>query len=135
MVDRGERPGAGAGLVVAALAGAGFRVIAFDLPWHGRSNPPREWWLMEDEYKLTTDFYCGMVMAFCAAVGAENPVIMGSSMGGNICIPLAHRYPDKIRALVALEANGKEVWRAPKISSAWGTPPPACGWPAACARK
>jgi pimeloyl-ACP methyl ester carboxylesterase len=81
-----------------------FRVIAFDLPWHGRSNPPQEWWLMEEEYKLTTDFYCGMVMAFCEAVGAENPVIMGSSMGGNICIPLAHRYPKDIRALVALEA-------------------------------
>jgi pimeloyl-ACP methyl ester carboxylesterase len=81
-----------------------FRVIAFDLPWHGRSNPPREWWLMEEEYKLTTDFYCGMIMAFCEAVGAENPIIMGSSMGGNICIPLAHRYPDRIRALVALEA-------------------------------
>jgi pimeloyl-ACP methyl ester carboxylesterase len=81
-----------------------FRVIAFDMPWHGRSNPPDKWWLMEDEYKLTTDFYCGMVMAFCKAVGAENPVIMGSSMGGNICIPLAHRYSKQIRALIALEA-------------------------------
>jgi pimeloyl-ACP methyl ester carboxylesterase len=81
-----------------------FRVIAFDLPWHGRSNPPDKWWLMEEEYRLDTDFYCGMIMAFCEAVGASNPVVMGSSMGGNICIPLAHRYPDKIRALIALEA-------------------------------
>ncbi|HMA71681.1 MAG TPA: alpha/beta fold hydrolase, partial [Xanthobacteraceae bacterium] len=22
-----------------------FRVIAFDFPWHGRSNPPADWWL------------------------------------------------------------------------------------------
>jgi len=22
-----------------------FRVVAFDLPWHGRSNPPADWWL------------------------------------------------------------------------------------------
>ncbi|MGZ0246721.1 MAG: alpha/beta fold hydrolase, partial [Alphaproteobacteria bacterium] len=29
------------------------RVIAFDMPYHGRSNPPENWWLTK--YQLTTD--------------------------------------------------------------------------------
>ena len=29
-----------------------YRVIAFDMPYHGRSNPPDEWWL--HKYKLKT---------------------------------------------------------------------------------
>src|SRR5262249_16537157 len=32
-----------------------FRVMAFDFPWHGRSNPPANWWLMR--YRLTTKTY------------------------------------------------------------------------------
>jgi pimeloyl-ACP methyl ester carboxylesterase len=32
-----------------------YRVIAFDLPWHGKSNPPEGYHLKE--YKLTTDLY------------------------------------------------------------------------------
>jgi pimeloyl-ACP methyl ester carboxylesterase len=31
-----------------------YRVIAFDLPWHGKSNPPVGW--QDMEYKLTADF-------------------------------------------------------------------------------
>jgi pimeloyl-ACP methyl ester carboxylesterase len=29
-----------------------FRVVAFDLPYHGRSTPPDGWWLKK--YRLTT---------------------------------------------------------------------------------
>ena len=32
-----------------------YRVIAFDMPWHGKSNPPAGF--REEEYKLTTDLY------------------------------------------------------------------------------
>src|SRR5262245_31037992 len=31
-----------------------FRIIAFDLPYHGRSTPPDGWWLKK--YRLTTAF-------------------------------------------------------------------------------
>lgn len=82
-----------------------FRVLALDLPWHGRSLPPAGWQIMEDEYKLTSRFYTDFVMAFCEAVDAQQPVIMGSSMGGNVCLPLAHQYGDRIRALIPLEAT------------------------------
>ena len=36
-----------------------FRVIAFDLPYHGRSTPPDGWWLRK--YRLTTASYLVMI--------------------------------------------------------------------------
>ena len=36
---------------------AKYHVVAFDLPWHGRSTPPQQWW--EDRYLLTADHYMG----------------------------------------------------------------------------
>ena len=43
-------------------------------------------------------------MAFCDALELDKPVIMGSSMGGNICLHLAKNYSDKVRSLIAIEA-------------------------------
>ena len=79
-----------------------FRVIAFDLPSHGKSIPAVGF--ETEEYKLTAKFYSEFVMAFCDALELENPVIMGCSMGGNICLHLALNFEDKVRALIAIEA-------------------------------
>jgi pimeloyl-ACP methyl ester carboxylesterase len=43
-------------------------------------------------------------MAFCEALELERPVIMGSSMGGNICLHLALNFEERVRALIAIEA-------------------------------
>jgi pimeloyl-ACP methyl ester carboxylesterase len=80
-----------------------FRVITFDLPRHGKSNPPKNFYREETEYRLTTKFYSEVTMAFCKALNLDKPVIMGSSIGGNICLTLALNFADEIRALVALE--------------------------------
>ena len=37
-----------------------FRVPAFDMPWHGKSNPPDGW--HREEYKLTTEGLNQMVL-------------------------------------------------------------------------
>jgi pimeloyl-ACP methyl ester carboxylesterase len=81
-----------------------FRVIAYDLPYHGKSDPPggKRWW--ETEYKLTREFFCAFVVAFSDALGLYRPVFMGSSMGGVLCLHLAKDFPDHFRALIALEA-------------------------------
>ena len=71
---------------------ANFRVIAFDMPWHGKSLPPSDFYLKEDEYKLTAKFYSDFIVAFCHALELKKPVIMGQSMGGNVCLSLALRY-------------------------------------------
>lgn len=79
-----------------------FRVIALDLPRHGKSIPPTGWW--KEEYKLTAQFYSEFLMAFCQELELDNPVIMGSSMGGNICLHLARNFSSDLRALIAIEA-------------------------------
>jgi len=80
-----------------------YRVLAFDLPWHGKSTPPLGW--HEEEYRLTTDAYAGAIMGFCRALDLERPVVMGCSMGGRIIIiPLAAEYGKELRAVIGLEA-------------------------------
>ncbi len=79
-----------------------FRVIALDLPRHGKSIPPKGWW--KEEYTLTAKFYSEFVMAFCTELELEKPVVMGSSMGGNICLHLALNFEKDVQALIAIEA-------------------------------
>ncbi|MBS0243209.1 MAG: alpha/beta hydrolase, partial [Proteobacteria bacterium] len=57
-----------------------YRVIAFDMPWHGKSLPPEGF--EREEYQLTTARYTGMVMPPCHAMQLERPVVMGCSIGG-----------------------------------------------------
>ena len=40
------------GLMNDARITANFRVIAFDMPWHGKSSPPAGW--QDTEYQLTS---------------------------------------------------------------------------------
>ena len=56
-----------------------FRIIAFDMPWHGKSNPPENW--DGSEYQLTTARYTQAIRAFCAALDLDRPVVMGCSIG------------------------------------------------------
>ncbi|HEY2207394.1 MAG TPA: alpha/beta fold hydrolase, partial [Pseudonocardia sp.] len=45
---------------------ARYRVVAFDLPWHGRSDPPDDW--QTRDYALTTDTYTATVLAVLDAL-------------------------------------------------------------------
>lgn len=83
----------------------GWRVVAFDLPYHGRSMPPARWW--EREYLLTTGVYAGLVEAFVAALGLHRPAVLGCSMGGALALELARRSPEAYRGVISLEAASK----------------------------
>ena len=86
-----------------------FRVIAFDLPWHGKSLPPTGY--QNEEYRLTTDSYVEAILAFCRGLGLERPVIMGCSMGGRVVLELALKHPKELRAVIGLEASDyQEPW-------------------------
>jgi pimeloyl-ACP methyl ester carboxylesterase len=80
-----------------------FRVIAFDLPYHGRSAPPEGWWLKR--YRLTTALYLEMVRAVWLALGLERPVVMGCSMGGAIVLKVAAELQDELTGIVGLESS------------------------------
>lgn len=88
---------------------AAHRVVAFDLPWHGRSLPPEGWW--EREYLLTTDRYAALVEDFCDALGLVEPVVLGCSMAGSLCIELARRSPDRWAGVIGLSGALKLAGR------------------------
>lgn len=79
-----------------------FRVIAFDLPWHGKSSPPAGF--EREAYRLTTDLYVDTVMAFCRALRLEQPVVMGCSIGGRAVLHLALRHGSYFRAAIGLQS-------------------------------
>jgi pimeloyl-ACP methyl ester carboxylesterase len=79
-----------------------FRVIAFDMPWHGKSLPPAGW--QDEEYTLTTRGYVELIRGFCAALALERPVVLGCSIGGKIVLELARLHAGEFRALIGLES-------------------------------
>ena len=81
-----------------------FRMIAYDLPFHGKSVPPtsERWW--EQEYRLTRSFLEAVPVTLKDALGLEQPIYMGSSIGGHLAVDLALDHPDEFSAVVGLEA-------------------------------
>lgn len=80
-----------------------FRVIAFDLPFHGKSLPPygKRWW--EEEYNMTKARMMAFPTTLAKELGLDRPVYMGSSMGGHLAVDLASCLPDHYRATIAVE--------------------------------
>ena len=73
------------------LAKAGFRIIAFDLPGHGRSD-----WL--GSYSLAS-----MEEALASAVdqlGLRRFDLIGHSLGGHLALRLGARFPDRVSRVV-----------------------------------
>jgi pimeloyl-ACP methyl ester carboxylesterase len=86
-----------------------FRIIAFDMPWHGKSNPPANW--SGEEYRLTTARYTQTM-----ALALDRPVVMGCSIGGRIVLNLAIEHAAEFRALIGLEAAD---FQAPWYDTSW----------------
>jgi pimeloyl-ACP methyl ester carboxylesterase len=78
-----------------------FRVIAFDMPWHGKSSPPAGW--QEREYQLSAADYVRLIVEVADALALDRPVVMGCSIGGRIVLHLAEQHPQRFRALIGLE--------------------------------
>lgn len=80
-----------------------FRVITFDLPYHGKSSPPAGW--EREEYLLTSDRYVSTVMAVTEALSLDRPIVMGCSIGGRAVLHLALRQGPRFRAAIGLQAG------------------------------
>jgi pimeloyl-ACP methyl ester carboxylesterase len=80
-----------------------YRVIAFDMPYHGRTNPPDGWWLRT--FLLNTHAYVSIIRAVWKALDLSRPVVLGCSMGGAIVLKLAADYPQELRGIVGLESS------------------------------
>lgn len=79
------------------------RVIAFDMPWHGKSSPPEGW--HNEEYQLTSAQYTTMILEISAALELDRPIVMGCSIGGRIVLHLALEHPEAFRAIIGLQAG------------------------------
>jgi pimeloyl-ACP methyl ester carboxylesterase len=114
------------GLMADARITAGHRLVAFDLPWHGKSPPPDG--AIPGSWRLHTELYVDLIMGFIAAAKLDRPIVLGASMSGEICLELALRHPDAFTAIVACEASDKierrqTHWAAhPQVNQAYFVP-------------
>ena len=79
------------------------RLIAFDMPWHGKSLPPEGF--QTQEYLLTTEAYIETVLALIDGLELDRPILAGCSMGGRVALQLAARHADRFRGFIAIEAS------------------------------
>lgn len=80
-----------------------YRVIAFDLPWHGKSSPPAQW--HTGEYKLSAQLYVDTVLAVMDALELNKPVVMGCSIGGRVVLHLARDHAARFQAFIGLQSG------------------------------
>jgi pimeloyl-ACP methyl ester carboxylesterase len=92
---------------IAALSGAGYRVICPDLTGFGTSPGPAG--------SLSMASYADAVIGLIDKLGIEKAVVGGMSMGGYVLLSLVDRYPDRLLGAMFLmtratadDAAGKE---------------------------
>jgi pimeloyl-ACP methyl ester carboxylesterase len=80
-----------------------YQLIAYDLPFHGKSIPPvgKKWWA--DEYQLTAEFVRAVPVTLATALELDSPVFMGCSVGGVLALDLARYHPEHFRAVISVE--------------------------------
>jgi len=84
---------------IPALVAAGHRVLAIDLPGHGRSSLPAPG-------DCTLEALTAHVLACLDALGLPRVAVLAQSMGGRIALELARRAPERIAALVLFGSVG-----------------------------
>ena len=72
------------------------RTIAVDLRGHGQSDKP--------EQNYTMAGFADDITWLCSQLDMTKPVIVGHSMGGNIALELAARYPELPAAIILLDS-------------------------------
>lgn len=77
---------------------SGARVVALDLPGHGRSAPPG---------RRTIAQYAAVVGAFVAGLDLQNVVLVGHSMGSAIALAVAYRAVVALRGLILMGASAR----------------------------
>ena len=84
--------------------GASWHVLAWDMPGHGDSEPITKHYSVEA--------YADAVVAFMDALGVQTASVLGSSIGGAICVALGARHADRIDILFPTETptRSNDVW-------------------------
>ncbi len=88
---------------IAALAGAGFRVVVPDQIGFGKSSKP--------DIHYSFDLLARNTARLLDHLGIEKAAVVGHSMGGMLAVRLARNYPDRITHLVLENPIGLEDYR------------------------
>ncbi|MQB07959.1 alpha/beta hydrolase [Agrobacterium tumefaciens] len=78
-----------------------YRLIAVDLPFHGRSMPPLSW--DGSPYKLTADLYLTWCTSILEQIVGEKAIVAGGSMGAAMSLVLAAERPEHLLGIVGIE--------------------------------
>jgi len=87
-----------------ALLGDTYRVISLDLPGHGLTGR-----VPDDDYSSAA--YVATVAALADHLGIEQFVLGGNSMGGGVTWQFALAHPERVQALLLVNASGLWSWR------------------------
>jgi len=85
-------------LAMPALAASGRRVIAFDWPGYGESQP--------NPQLNTMDFYIEFTGALLDALGLQRSALMGISLGGGAALGFALAHPERVERLALVDVYG-----------------------------
>ena len=108
-----SRSGRDFDILAAALAEHGVRVVAPDLPGHGRS----EWLASPSHYD--DDAYAGAMSTLIARLEVEEVDWVGTSLGGHIGMLLAAEHATPVRRLVRRpQAGGTAAVKAVAVAAA-----------------
>lgn len=69
-----------------------YHVIALDLPGFGRSEKPKK--------KYTPDLHMQSILGLMDALRVDNPVLIGSSLGGMLAHGLAMGFPERVAGII-----------------------------------
>jgi pimeloyl-ACP methyl ester carboxylesterase len=72
------------------------RVISVDLRGHGKSDAPHQ------DYAMAA--FADDLAWLCTEVALVKPTVVGHSMGGNVVLELAARYPGLLSSLVMIDS-------------------------------
>jgi pimeloyl-ACP methyl ester carboxylesterase len=95
---------------VAALAPAGYRTIAMDLPGFGDTDKP-----LGASYDAA--FFARWVEALLDALNIERAHVLGHSMGGRVALEMGFRYPDRVESLMLMTPS--LAWRRDRPWATW----------------
>ena len=79
-----------------------YKFIAYDLPGHGKSDPPYDKDFFAEDQLLTSDWVTRFIIEFQKSLKLEKPIFLGCSIGGVIGLHLAELFPEKFRGIIAL---------------------------------
>lgn len=105
-----------------------WRMLAFDMPLHGRSNPPLHW--SGAPWQLDTRLYLETIDAYLDAAEIGRALIVGCSMGAAAGLAYLAERPGRTHGAILLEAPFRSAGRrspfldhpavhAGRMSAAW----------------